>query len=144
AVGRDLLGPGEVAELLADVAEGVQVAAGGVEHLDAEIAAVDHVEVAVAPHREVARQVELAGALAALADVEEVAARSAFEDAYAVVLGIDAADVHHVDALAAAVDRDARDGIEHLLVTDLAQELAVAVVHHDRPQAGVGDIERAR
>src|SRR4030095_13632181 len=71
AVGGDLLGPGEVAELLADAAEGVQVAARGVEYLDAEIAAVDDVEVAVAPHREVARQVELARALAALADVEQ-------------------------------------------------------------------------
>jgi hypothetical protein len=76
AVGRDLLGPREVAELLADAAESVQIAARGVEHLDAEIAAVDDVEVAVAAHREVARQVELARALAALADVEEVASEA--------------------------------------------------------------------
>ena len=69
AIDRNLLRSCELAELLADAAEALQVAAFGIEHHHAEVAAVDDVQPPFFANREIARQVELTRARTAPADV---------------------------------------------------------------------------
>jgi hypothetical protein len=92
---------------------------------------------------QVARQVELARAAAALADVHQVRAAARVEHAHQVLLGADAADVDGVDARAGGVDGDAGQAREPLLAADAAQELAVRPVDHDGLGADVGHVEVA-
>ncbi len=114
-----------------------------IEHHDAEVAAVDHVELAVLADRDVARQVEFARTGAAPPDVHPVRAGRAVEDAHDVLLARHAADVHRVDQRALRIHRDAGQPLELVRAADLLQQGPVRVVHDDLAQADVGDVDAA-
>jgi len=61
-------------------------------------------------------------------------------DDHRVVIAVDAAGVHHVDAFAARVHGHVRRLYQRRRVADDAQEKAKAVVHHHPARHGVGHV----
>ena len=143
AIHGDALRSGELSYLRTHAPEGPDELAGRLEHLHAEVPAVDHVQVAVRPERDVTRQVELARLGAARPDVVEMLSIDAVEHADAVVAVLDGAGVDDVETITLRRDGHVRDVLEELRAAEAREVMALGVVLHDAEQAAVHDVEIA-